>query len=127
MILSPRQQKARDVTSALGAWSNQVWVTNPMPLADGARLRIQISDHVKNEVLQVLRDFGYEPRFVAIHPRIATTGLMPAAMYEVDIPVERQEVPQDERAIPRDDAGRRVKDPEIEATLDAIYGRKRRR
>jgi hypothetical protein len=72
-----------------------VWITSPLPLNDDAKLRFQVLDNRKNEALQTLTDWGWEPRFVQILPRIdaASFKVIPAAIYEIDLPKERQSVP----------------------------------
>jgi hypothetical protein len=60
-VLTNRQQLARRLVDELSKFDD-VWVTSPLPLRDGTRLRIQIADRSQNEVIQILKDLGYEAR-----------------------------------------------------------------
>src|SRR5262249_16454514 len=102
-----------------------VWVTSPLPLDDNHKLRLQIKDIDRNEVLQLLRDWGWNPVCVSVLPRVCPTGLMAACLYEIDLPREPQPMPQDDRIIPKDDVGKREKDSEVKKMLEAIYGKQR--
>jgi hypothetical protein len=104
---------------------NDVWVTSPMPLDDNQRLRVQISDAVRNEVMQILRDWGWDPICISILPRVCSTGLLGACLYEIDLPRERQPI-IDDRTIPRDEGGKREMSRECQAIVDAWYGVKKR-
>ena len=61
---------------------------------------------------------------VSVLPRVCTTGLMAACLYEIDLPKPRQDI-VDDRAIPKDDIGRRAQSAETKAMLEAIYGKQR--
>src|SRR5262245_20572282 len=99
-VLSERQQKAQALARELGSLEG-VWIVNPMPLPDHSKLRVQILDTVRNRVVQMLKDAGYEPQFVTILPRIHNVQFdVGAAVYEIDLPRERQPVPQGELAKP---------------------------
>src|SRR5262245_10738001 len=124
MVLTERQQLAKRLADDLDRMDS-VWVTSPLPLDDNQKLRLQIKDIDRNEVLQLLRDWGYEPVCISVLPRICNTGLIAACLYEIDLPQPRQDI-VDDRAIPKDDVGRRGRDSEIKAMLEAIYGRKQR-
>jgi len=124
MVLSERQQLARRLADDLDRMDG-VWVTSPLPLDDNAKLRVQIKDIDRNEVLQLLKDWGYDPVCISVLPRVCTTGLIAACLYEIDLPQPRQEI-VDDRAIPKDDVGRRGRDAEVKAMLEAIYGKQRR-
>jgi len=124
MVLTERQQLAKRLADDLDSMDG-VWVTSPLPLDDNHKLRLQIKDIDRNEVLQLLRDWGYDPVCVSVLPRVCTTGLIAACLYEIDLPQPRQDI-VDDRAIPKDDIGRRGRDSEIKAMLEAIYGRKQR-
>jgi len=124
MVLSERQQVAKRLTEELGKFDG-VWVTSPLPLDDNHKLRLQIKDIDRNEVLQLLRDWGWDPVCVSVLPRVCSTGLMAACLYEIDLPKPRQEI-VDDRAIPKDEVGRRGRDSEVKAMLEAIYGKQRR-
>src|SRR5262245_18501258 len=94
-VLSNRQQLARNLANELENMSD-VWVTSPLPLDDNAKLRVQISDAVRNEVCQILRDWGWSPVCISVLPRVCSTGLLGACLYEIDLPRERQPI-QDDR------------------------------
>src|SRR5215471_2005008 len=123
MVLSDRQQLARRLADELGKMDD-VWVTSPLPLDDNQKLRLQIKDIARNEVLQLLRDWGWDPVCISVLPRVCSTGLIAACLWEIDLPQPRQEI-VDDRAIPKDDIGRRGRDAEIQAMLQAIYGKQR--
>src|SRR5262245_16867459 len=94
-VLSERQQKAQALARELGSLEG-VWIVNPMPLPDHSKLRVQILDTVRNRVLQMLKDAGYEPQFVTILPRVHNVQFdMGAAVYEIDLPRERQPIHDD--------------------------------
>ena len=124
MVLSERQQLAKRLADELGK-RDDVWVTSPLPLDDNHKLRLQIKDIDRNEVVQLLRDWGYEPICVSVLPRVCSTGLMAACLYEIDLPKPRQDI-VDDRIIPKDEVGRRGQSPETKAMLEAIYGKQRR-
>jgi len=123
MVLSERQQVAKRLTDELGKIDG-VWVTSPLPLDDNHKLRLQIKDIDRNEVLQLLRDWGWDPVCVSVLPRVCTTGLMAACLYEIDLPRERQPIHDDR--IPNDEIGKRGQSAETKAMLAAIYGKQRR-
>src|SRR5262249_54816542 len=124
MVLSERQQLAKKLADELDK-RDDVWVTSPLPLDDNHKLRLQIKDIDRNEVVQLLRDWGYEPICVSVLPRVCSTGLMAACLYEIDLPKPRQDI-VDDRIIPKDEVGRRGQSPETKAMLEAIYGKQRR-
>ena len=124
MVLSERQQLARRLADELDKLDG-VWVTSPLPLDDNHKLRVQIKDIDRNEVTQLLKDWGWDPVCISVLPRICSTGLIAACLYEIDLPQPRQEI-VDDRAIPKDDIGRRAKDSEMQAMLQHIYGKQRR-
>ena len=123
MVLTERQQLAKRLADDLDRMDS-VWVTSPLPLDDNQKLRLQIKDIARNEVTQLLKDWGYDPVCVSVLPRVCTTGLIAACLYEIDLPQPRQDI-VDDRAIPKDDIGRRGRDAEIQAMLQAIYGKQR--
>jgi hypothetical protein len=108
MVLSERQQLAKSLAAEIDKMDG-AWVTSPLPLDDDAKLRLQIKDIDRNRIIQLLKDWGYPPVCISVLPRICTTGLIGACLYEIDLPRERQPIPQDGRAIPKDDVGRREK------------------
>jgi len=125
MVLTERQQLAKRLADELGKIDG-VWVTSPLPLDDNQKLRLQIKDIDRNEVLQLLKDWGYDPVCVSVLPRVCSTGLMAACLWEIDLPQPRQDI-IDDRAIPKDDVVRRARDAETKATLEAIYGKQGKR
>jgi len=112
MALSNRQQLAKRLADELARFED-VWVTSPLPLQDGMRLRLQIADRVRNEMIQILKDWGYEARFVSVLPRVCPTGLMAACLWEVDFPGDRQPI-IDDRTIRGEIAKPAKTDVEIE-------------
>jgi len=122
-VLSERQQLAKSLADGLNKLDG-VWITSPLPLDDNAKLRVQIKDRDSNEIIQLLRDWGHEPVLVSVLPRVCLTGLIAACLYEIDLPRERQPI-VDDRTIPKDDVGKRVRDIEVAKTLEAIYGKRR--
>jgi hypothetical protein len=90
--LSERQQTAAALARELQKLDG-VWVTNPMPLDDNARgLRIQILDKCKNEVLQLLTNWGWSPVFCGMLPRVCSSGFQLASVHEIYIERERQPI-----------------------------------
>jgi hypothetical protein len=73
-------------------------VSSPLPLADNAKLRVQILDSRKNEVLQLLSDWEWQPVFCGPLPRVTFRGMDAAGIYEIDLPRERTPI-QDDRTI----------------------------
>src|SRR5262245_9510793 len=113
MVLSERQQKASALAHELGKMDG-TWVVSPLPLDDTRKLRLQISDIERNRVLQVIRDWGWDPMFVGVLPRICTTGLIGACIYEIDLPRERAAVPDDRQKIQGEIASREKSSYEVE-------------
>jgi hypothetical protein len=111
-LLSERQQKAEQLARELGKLDG-VWVSSPLPLDDNAKLRIQILDSRKNEVLQLLSDWEWQPVFCGPLPRVTFRGMDAASLYDIDLPRERQSVVND-RVIPGEVStpGERRKTPE---------------
>src|SRR5262245_12048567 len=106
MVLTERQQLARNLANELGKFDG-VWVTSPLPLDNNARLRFQLLDMERNHVVQTLKDWGWNPVCLSVLPRVHTTGLIAACLWEVDIPKPRQEIPQETRIIPRDEIAKK--------------------
>jgi len=100
-LLSERQQLAKRLADELGKMDN-VWVTSALPLPNDRRLRVQIADSVKNEITQMLRDWGWEPQFVSVLPR-THRGIfdVAACLYEIGLP--REQVPVQDRTIHHDE------------------------
>ena len=93
-MLSERQRTAQALARSIGAMEG-AWVMSPMPLDESKRLRFQVLDGDKNRVLQQLRDWGWEPVFVSVLPRVTFAGMAAASLYEIDLPRERAPVPDD--------------------------------
>jgi hypothetical protein len=123
MVLTPRQQVARNLANELGKMDG-AWVTSPLPLDDNAKLRFQLLDLERNHVIQTLKDWGWNPVCLSVLPRVHSTGLIAACLYEIDLPRERQPIPQ-EGIIPKDEIGKRERSRETELMLEAIYGKRR--
>jgi hypothetical protein len=94
MNLSNRQQLAKRLADELARFED-AWIVSLTPLPDDKKLRVQIADRARNEIIQTLRDWGYEPVFVSVLPRVCPTGLMAACVYEIDFPRERQPIVDD--------------------------------
>jgi len=94
-LLSKRQQTAAALARELGEMAG-CWVTSPLPLDDGQRLRVQVLDTERIYFVQAVRDLGLgEPVFVSILPRVTFTGMLGACLYEIDLPRERQQIIDD--------------------------------
>jgi hypothetical protein len=89
--LSKSQQTARRLADELSKMDG-AWVESPMPLDDHAKLRFQILDSERNRILQTLRDWGWEPAFVGIKPRVHFSGFIGACLWEIDLPRKRQPI-----------------------------------
>ena len=51
----------------------------------------------RNEVVQLLKDWGYEPVCISVLPRVCSTGLIAACLYEIDLPQPRQDIIDDRK------------------------------
>src|SRR5262245_49294025 len=88
---SERQKKAEVLAAELRTMGAAV--TNPMPLADGAKLRFQILDSLAPPVLEALKEGEWDARFVSQGPRFCLDGTTPlASVYEIDLPTPRTPV-----------------------------------
>jgi hypothetical protein len=123
MLLNERQQKATALAREMGKMDG-VWITSPLPLDDWAKLRFQVLDSNHNEVLQTLKDWGWEPTFVSPLPRITFTGMQSAACYEIDIP-QRQVIVDDRRIPDAELASTKQMSKDVQAILDDWRGRKK--
>jgi len=121
MVLSERQQIAKRLTDELGKIDG-VWVTSPLPLDDNHKLRLQIKDIARNEVTQLLKDWGWDPVFVSVLPRVCTTGLIAACLYEIDLPKPRQDIVDDRHG--GEITGKTRRSHETEEMLKYIWGKK---
>jgi hypothetical protein len=126
MALTGRQQTAARLTRELQAFG--ATVTNVLPLAaEQSSLRFWVSDYRKNELLQQLKDAGYEPVFTGMTPQIdvKTYSMGLVNVFELPIAAERQEIPSDGR-ISRDEIGNgRGRDAVIMRVYESVYGKKR--
>jgi hypothetical protein len=124
MVLTKRQETAQRLTRELQSLG--ATVTNVMPLEEGKNLRFWVSDYKKKEVLQELKDAGYEPIFLKMEmqPDIRTYSMGLVSVFAVPIAAERQEIPQD-RAIPKDTLAAPRAKTEADAIASAWYGKKR--
>jgi hypothetical protein len=102
MMLSERQRTASAIAAKLRRFEPTVWVLSPLPLADGANLRIQIKTEDREAALAKLGSWGFAIRPAGEVPRVTFTGMEPASIYEIKIPRERQPV-VDDRAIRHDE------------------------
>jgi hypothetical protein len=93
-LLTERQQKAQALSREM-AKMHGVWIVSPLPLDDNAKLRFQVLDTRKNEVLQLLIDWEWKPVFCSFLPRVTFNGMEPAYLFEIDLPQERPPVPDD--------------------------------
>jgi hypothetical protein len=60
-----------------------------MPLHDDARLRFQVLDQNRNQVIEKLSSWNWSPSFVSTAPRISSDGWKLASVYEIDLARER--------------------------------------
>jgi len=115
MALSNRQQLAKRLADELGKYEG-VWIVSPLPLDNTAKLRVQILDTECNAMLQIIRDWGWDPVFVSLSPqRVTYAGFQMAPVYEVDLPRDRAPVPVDDRTIKNTRLASTAKDSELEA------------
>jgi hypothetical protein len=123
MLLNERQQKATALAREMAKMPG-VWVTSPLPLDDRARFRFQVLDSNRNEALQMLTDWGWSPSFCGTLPRVCPDGMKLASLYEIDLPRERQPVP-DDRKIYGELAGNEKMSKDVQAIVDDWLGRKK--
>jgi len=95
-LLTTRQQMAATLARELDKLDG-VWTVSALPLGADRKLRVQILDCVRNSVIQTVRDWGHEPAFVSVHPRIEHGPIVAACIYEIDLP--RDQVPVQDRTI----------------------------
>src|SRR5262245_24920302 len=93
MILNERQRTAESLAreiQRLGAW-----VCSPLPLNDFNRLRYQVRDCDRAQVMEKLSTWGWSPTWRGSMPRITPAGFEAASLFEIDIPLPRTAVPDD--------------------------------
>src|SRR5262245_50559662 len=121
---SERQKTADRLTRELQAFGGTV--TNLLPLANGQNLRFWVSDYDKKELLQRLKDAGYEPIFIGtgFQMCIKTYSMGLVNTFEVALPAD-QPMPQQDRVIPKDEiGGKKERSREVEETLKYVWGKK---
>jgi hypothetical protein len=115
MMLSERQRTAESLARELHLMG--AWVTSPMPLDNGAKLRFQVLDTDRNAVVEKLSSWNWSPAFVSILPRVCPDGMKLASLYEIDLPREnpvcfddtiRGELASDEKLSPEYHAMRKA-------------------
>src|SRR5689334_4689744 len=116
-LLTERQRTADSLMHELHRLG--AWVTNPLPLRDDERLRLQILDTDRAQILEKLSQWGWGPTLVGNAPRITSQGMQAATLYELDLPRDRVPI-ADDRVMPAgiisDENRRREKTPlEVEA------------
>jgi hypothetical protein len=120
-LLTERQRTADALMHELHRLG--AWVTNPLPLRDDERLRFQILDTDRPQILEKLSQWGWGPTLVGNAPRITSQGMQAATLYELDLPRDRQLV-ADDRMIQREPAIKTEKSSlEVEQVLRYL-GRK---
>jgi hypothetical protein len=121
-MLTERQQLAKRLADELGKLDG-VWITSPLPLDESRKLNLQILDSERNRVLQIIRDWGWHPICVSILPRVHSTGLLAACLWEIDLPKPRQNILDDRHG--GEIATKKKHDHEVEAMLTAVYGKRK--
>jgi len=96
-LLSERQQTAQALAREIIRMG--AWVTSPMPLDDSARLRFQVLDRDCKAILEKLSSWDWSPVWCSNLPRICSDGWKLAAVYEIDLPRERQAIINDRQPI----------------------------
>jgi hypothetical protein len=89
--MNKRQQQADFIAREIARMG--AWCINPMPLDDDAKLRFQVLDTDIDKVVRMLCESGFLPARLQVHYRVTTSGLVPATLFEIDIPHERQPIP----------------------------------
>jgi hypothetical protein len=108
--LSKRQETAQDLCLELHKLGGVV--INSMPLDPDAKgLRVQILDTDRDKVITALCEKGWLPSLLQSHPRFTPNGLLPASLYQVDIPRERTTVPDDRPKVALSEPAKREKTP----------------
>jgi hypothetical protein len=123
MVLTERQQIAQALMHEIHRMGAAV--VNPMPLADGAKLRFQVLNDHRQAILEKLSSWGWFPAMCSTGPRFMPNGTAPlASIHEIDLPADRSPVVDDRQMIPGELAEREKKTSvEIEGILKYL-GRK---
>jgi hypothetical protein len=90
MILTERQQTAAALTREIERMG--AWVTSPLPLAPGERLRFQVTDETRDQILDRLGSWNWLPRLLSTYPRVTSRGLEPASLYEIFLEPDKQPI-----------------------------------
>jgi hypothetical protein len=90
--LSQRQKTAAAIAAELHRLG--VPVTNPMPLADGSRLRFQLLDSNRDAIISKLAGWGWLPIPCGAGLRFDIDYVAkPVTTYELDLPADRPPIP----------------------------------
>jgi hypothetical protein len=92
-LLTERQQTAGALMCELQRLG--AWVTSALPLGDDEKLKFQVLDENRSQVLEKLSQWGWGPTLCGNLPRITSRGMEAATIYEIDLPRERQPVVDD--------------------------------
>jgi hypothetical protein len=112
-LLSERQQTAEALAREIGRMG--AWIISPLPLDAGARLRFQVLDTDRDQVIEKLSSWNWSPALCGMTPRVTYAGLQPASIYEIDLPSGQPIV---DRSIRADEtAGQKEPAAEILAVL----------
>ena len=66
-----------------------------IPLRDDEKLKFQVLDENRSQVLEKLSQWGWGCTLCSNLPRITSRGMEAATIYEIDLPRERQPVVDD--------------------------------
>jgi hypothetical protein len=72
-----------------------------------------VLDASREQVVQKLSEWNWTPVLLSAFPRVCPDGMRPASFYEIDLPRERQAIPQDTRVY-GEIAERKKTDAELE-------------
>jgi hypothetical protein len=111
-LLTERQQTAGALMCELQRLG--AWVTSALPLRDDEKLKFQVLDENRSQVLEKLSQWGWGPTLCSNLPRITSRGMEAATIYEIDLPRERQPV-VDDRSIKGEIAEQKKSEVELEA------------
>jgi len=93
-VLTERQRKASVLARELRAAGANV--TSPLPLYDGSPLRFRVSAVLAEQIVQDLKEDGWEARFVASGPEFHLDGTTKSShTFEINLPIERTVIPGD--------------------------------